>query len=193
LTMTEATGNSLTSEDARVIAAAANDGRISADNVLTWANAMRADRDGTRRTLASLTSIKADLSTEQVHAKVLGRLGINPTPTAPRTVAAADYRPTHVGGGTAPPPPPPASRVDAFGFPVADIPAPVVIQKGKPVSEWTPREQQDAMLRRLGQKFWPGTKPPPAGDTLYFPSPDDVSEFDESTGRWVEKNPYREV
>jgi hypothetical protein len=159
-------------ERGRAVAWAVNTGRIPLDRAPYWLDKLKQNPE---------------------NRTIMAALAPGLIPGAPRTVAAADLRPTLVGGGTAPPPPPPASRVDAFGFPVADIPAPVVIQKGKPVSEWTPSEQQDAMLRRLGQKFWPGTKPPPAGDTLYFPSPDDVSEFDESTGRWVEKNPYREV
>jgi hypothetical protein len=188
--MTEET-KGLTTEDARIIAAAASDRRISADHVLTWASSMKADPAGTRRVLASLPKAWAstDVSpSEQVHNAVLGRLGIKP---APRTVAAAGHEPTLRGGGTAPPPAPPVSRLDAFGFPVADIPKPVVIQKGVPVEQWTERQRQDAMLRKLGPRFFPGTQAPPAGDTVYQPSPNDVSEFRD--GQWVEKHPYREM
>jgi hypothetical protein len=107
-------------------------------------------------------------------------------------VAAADHRPTLVGGG-ATPPPAPAPVVDRFGFPKAQVPDPVVIKKGVDPSQWTQREREDAFQRRLGQKFWPGTKPAPAGDVVYQPSPNDVTEFNESTGQWVEKHPYREI
>jgi hypothetical protein len=60
-------------------------------------------------------------------------------------------------------------------------------------ADWTPRQAQDAMLRRLGRRFWPGTEPPPLGDVVYIPSPNDVARFYESTGQWVEKNPFREI
>jgi hypothetical protein len=112
--------------------------------------------------------------------------------TPPRTLAAAGHEPTVIGGGAAPPPAP-APVLDAFGFPLPQIPAPVVIKQGVPVEQWTQRQREDAMLRRLGPRFWPGTKPPPAGDVVYIPSPNDTSSFDESTGQWREKKPYKEV
>ena len=43
------------------------------------------------------------------------------------------------------------------------------------------------------RRFWPGTEPPPPGDVVYIPSPNDVARFYESTGQWVEKNPFREI
>jgi hypothetical protein len=83
--------------------------------------------------------------------------------------------------------------MDKHGFPMLDMPAPVVIKPGTPPEQWTKRQIEDAMLRRLGQKFWPGTQAPPKGDEIYWPSPNDVARFDEATGEWVEKNPYREI
>jgi hypothetical protein len=69
----------------------------------------------------------------------------------------------------------------------------VRIQAGVPPEQWTEKQRQDAMLRRLGQKFWPGTEKPPAGDVWYTPSPNDVTRYDEATGQWVDKQPYREI
>ncbi|BBY35889.1 hypothetical protein MMAN_58050 [Mycobacterium mantenii] len=48
-------------QDALLVAAAANDGRISPDFVPQWLMAMKADRPGTRKTLASLVSPRADM------------------------------------------------------------------------------------------------------------------------------------
>jgi hypothetical protein len=180
--MTESTG-SLSPEDAKLIAAAVGDGRISDTNVLTWMNAMRADRDGTRRTLHSLPSIKADLSSEQVHAKVLGRLGLAPEPTKPRPVAAAT--PEAIAQERA--------ILDSVGLPVAQTPKPVMIKPGTDPSQWTPEQVQNARLRSLGPRFAEGVPKPPAGPTWYIPSPNDHVRFDEATGQWVEKNPYREL
>jgi hypothetical protein len=167
-------------EDDRIIRAAVKARKISADSVRVWQHAIVADRAGTRRTLAELPA---------------GWLGEDPEREA-RIVAAAalDLDRVNVkGGGTNPPPAAPVGPTDKFGFPVAGIPAPVVLKKGVPPEQWTERQRQDAMLRRLGPRFHPGTEAPPKGDQLYFPSPNDVSRYDEASGQWVEKNPYREI
>jgi hypothetical protein len=136
----------------------------------TLASAVRARRD-----LVEASKRRVD----EVRLQAADRSAID------ATVAAADFRGgTLRGGGTAPPPAPPVSRLDAF-------PAPVVIKKGVTVQQYTDRQRQDAMLRRLGPRFHPGTQPPPPGDVVYQPSPNDVSEFRD--GQWVEKHPYREV
>jgi hypothetical protein len=182
--MTESTG-SLTPEDARIIAAAAKDGRISPDTIDVWCNSMRADRDGTRRMLSSITSIKADLYTaEQVHAAVLGRLGIKPEPTKPRTVAAsgdphADLRERQV--------------LDSLGLPTASTPPPVLLSKGVDVADYNNDQHYSRFLKMLGGQFAKFAGPLPAGDSWYLPSPNDVTRYDEATGQWVEKNPYREI
>ena len=86
--MAEATDHEarrLVQEDARLVAAAANSGRISVDNVPQWMMAMKADRAGTRRTLASLAPVWADMrravgvdpEVEAVHSNVMGRLGLS--------------------------------------------------------------------------------------------------------------------
>ena len=180
----------LVQEDARLVAAAANSGRISVDNVPQWMMAMKADRAGTRRTLASLAPVWADMrraagvdpEVEAVHSNVMGRLGLSTgKPRPARTVQAAS------GFGRQP------SEVLPAPYAQPDVPAPVRIRRGTDPAEWTERQRQDFALRQLGQKFWPGTKPPPAQDVWYQPSPNDVSRYDEATGQWVEKNPYREV
>lgn len=180
----------LVQEDARLVAAAANSGRISVDNVPQWMMAMKADRAGTRRTLASLAPVWADMrraagvdpEAEAVHSNVMGRLGLSTGKLRPARTVEADS-----GFGRQP------GEVLPDPLPRPDIPAPVVIQRGKPQSEWTQREIEDYLQRKLGQKFWPGTKPAPPGDVVYIPSPNDTSFFDESTGHWVEKTPYKEV
>jgi hypothetical protein len=45
----------------------------------------------------------------------------------------------------------------------------------------------------MGQKFFPGTQAPPAGDQIYWPSPNDRSRFDEASGQWIPTGPYREI
>ena len=173
--MAEATDHEarrLVQEDARLVAAAANSGRISVDNVPQWMMAMKADRAGTRRTLASLAPVSADMrravgvdpEVEAVHSNVMGRLGLSTGKPGPaRTVEAAS------GFGRQP------GEVLPSELRTPDMPPPVVIQRGKPKSEWTQREIEDQIQRRLGQKFWPGTKPPPPGDVVYLPSPNDTA------------------
>jgi hypothetical protein len=177
-------------EDRRIAIRAYNDGKLPRHRIDFWVDAMKRDREGNRSVIASLAAglfpvekIAVDNEVDRVHNAVLGRLGIAPTPS-PRTVAAsgdpqADLRERAV--------------LDAFGLPTARTPKPVVIQKGVDPSQWTEKQRQDAALRRLGQKFWPGTEKPPAGDTVYYPSPADPYRFDEATGQWVEKHPYREI
>jgi hypothetical protein len=180
----------LVQEDARLVAAAANSGRISVDNVPQWMMAMKADRAGTRRTLASLAPVRADMrraagidpEVEAVHSNVMGRLGLSTGKPGPaRTVEAAS------GFGRQP------GEVLPNPLSQPDIPPPVVLKRGKPQSEWTKREIEDHLQRKLGRKFWPGTRPSPPGDEIYLPSPADVSRFDEATGQWIPKNPYREI
>jgi hypothetical protein len=69
----------------------------------------------------------------------------------------------------------------------------VVIKPGVDPSQWTPKQIEDARLRSLGPRFFPGTQAPPAGPTWYAPSPNDHVYFDEATDQWIEKNPYREI
>lgn len=187
----------MTEQDARLVVDAANDGRIDPGNVPEWLNAMRADPERTRVTLASLRSVRRDVlaaagidpEIEVTHHKVLQRLGIQ---SAPRTVAAsAELTPYQRA----------VRNADGFGqrsgerladpFAKPDIPAPVRIQRGKPMSEYTDQERADALQRQLGPRFYPGTQPPPKGDKWFQPSMNQPYEFDEATGQWRENPNYR--
>ena len=183
-------------EDRRLVIAAVNDGRLPANKVEFWCAAIPKNREGNRAVIASLAKglrpdqqLAADDSLEAVHDKVLRRAGV---PTQLRSVAASGNEPQIRGGGTAPPPAPPP-RLDAVGLPLPDVPRPVVIKKGTPVEELTERQRQDLMLRRMNPMFHVGTEKVQFGDTVYWPSPNDVVEFNEATGTWVEKRPYREI
>jgi hypothetical protein len=176
--MAESTG--LTPEDARIIAAAANDGRIGADNVHTWCDAMRADRAGTRRTLASLPKAW----TRTVAA------------AKPVSIKAAN-EPTVRGGG-ATPPPAPAPELDAFGFPKARTPEAVRISKGVNPADYTREQHYQAFAHMLGPKFAQGVPRPPAGDTYYAPSPRDPYRWvdnGDGTGQFEPKaeREYKEI
>lgn len=174
-------------QDKRIVAAAINDGRLPAERATFWLDALKRDR-GNRVIIASLApglkpaeTVAADAESERTHTKLMARLGLAPEP---RTVAAsadpfADQRERQV--------------LDAFGLPVAQTPAPVVIQKGTDPADWTREQRADAMQRKLGPRFHPGTKPAPPADVVYIPSPNDPYRWDGSTGQFVEKHPYREV
>jgi hypothetical protein len=75
-------------EDGRTVAAAINAGRFSADSALPWLNALKADREGTKRLLGSLApglpsleEAAADAEMERVHNRVLASLGLKKEPS----------------------------------------------------------------------------------------------------------------
>lgn len=80
--------------------------------------------------------------------------------------------------------------VDMLGLPIPGIPEPVRISRGTPPEQWTEKQRQDAMLRRLGPQFHPGTEAPPAQDVWYQPSPNDHSIYVEGQG-WQPNPDYR--
>jgi len=178
----------LQAEDKRIVAAAINAGKLPANRASFWIDACKRDRARNRAVIAMISPsawvperVAVDSEMERVHNKVMASLG---------------YEPTVTGGGAAPPPPAPAGRYDAHGFPVANVPSPVVLQKrATDPADWTWQQRSDFFQRNiLGGKFKEGTKPPPPlGDVIYWPSPSDTASFDEATGEWVEKNPYREI
>lgn len=176
----------LQAEDKRIVAAAINDGRLPADRATFWLDACKRDRTTNRAVISMLAKglppaakVAADADLQRVHGKVMAGLGL---PTNPlRSVEAAG------GFGQQPGETLPAPYRNPA------CPAPVVIQKGTSPADWTPKQTQDAMLRRLGPRFFPGTEPPPKGDVVYVPSPNDVSAWDEASGTWIEKQPYREI
>ena len=106
----------------------------------------------------------------------MARLGI-PTVESTRTVRAAVSGFGRQPGETLPDP-----------LPRPDIPPPVTIRRGKPVSEYTQREKDDVLQRQLGPAFYRGTKPVPGGDIVYVPSPNDHMRYDEATGQWRSKD-----
>jgi hypothetical protein len=109
-------------DDDKIIKAAVKVGKISGDYVRMWQYAMVADRAGTRRTLAELPA---------------GWMGKDPEHEARVVAAAAGHEPTLRGGGTNPPPAPPA-RVDDMGFPLPDVPRPILVKKGVNPADYTP-------------------------------------------------------
>jgi hypothetical protein len=181
-------------EDKRIVLAAVNQGKLPESRIQFWCDALSRDREGNRQIIASLASyivptpkLVADAGLEQVHDKVLGRLGITPT----RTVAASGHEPTVTGGGATPPPAPPAGEVDAFGFPVPQVPKPVILRRGTNPADYTPEERWRDFAHKLGARFSQNVPRPPAGDEIYIPSPNDFSEF--VNGEWRLKNEYREI
>lgn len=186
-------------EDRRIVHAAVNDGRLTPGKVEFWCEALQRDRDRNRQVLAALApglppdrKLPVDPEAEQVHRNILRRLGVQEP--ARQVQAAADEQPS------------PYQRAvrnsdkfadsssvkrDDLGFPIPDFPRPQLVSRGKPIEEWTEQEKADAVQRQLGQRFHPGTKPPPKGDVYYLPSPNDPFEFDESTGQWRSKPNYK--
>lgn len=186
-------------EDRRVVLAAYNEGKIAGNRIEFWCGALQRDREGNRAVLAALApglppdrKLPVDPEAEQVHRNILRRLGVQEP--ARQVQAAADEQPS------------PYQRAvrnsdkfadsssvkrDDLGFPIPDFPRPQLVSRGKPIEEWTEQEKADALQRQLGQRFHPGTKPPPKGDVYYLPSPNDPFEFDESTGQWRSKPNYK--
>jgi hypothetical protein len=190
-------------EDRRLVAAAFNDGRIV--NCDKWINALAADRTANRALMASLApglppaqKVPVDPELDRVEAQVMARLGPARAPSAQslRTVAAAGTPPAesrpwrHSTSGLRSTGPAATGPLDDLGLPIPGVPDPVRIQRGTPPEQWTQRQQEDFFLRQLGPRFYPGTQPPPQRDVWYQPSPNDVSEFVETTdgqGYWREK------
>ena len=84
-----------------------------------------------------------------------------------------------------------APVLDAFGFPLPQVPKPVQISKGADPADWTKEQQFNDFSHKLGGKFAAGVPKPPAGPGYYWPSPNDVTEFVD--GEWRQKNEYREI
>lgn len=186
-------------EDRRIVHAAFNEGKIGGNKVEFWCDALQRDREGNRAVLAALApglppdrKLPVDPEAEQVHRNVLRRLGVQEP--ARQVQAAADEQPSpyqravrnsdkFADSSTV--------KRDDLGFPIPDFPRPQLVSRGKPIEQWTEQEKADAVQRQLGQRFHPGTKPPPKGDVYYLPSPNDPFEFDESTGQWRSKPNYK--
>ena len=191
-----ADGEKFRAADERTVAAAINAGKIGPGRKHHWLNALRADRPGTTRLLASLApalppaeAVAADADMERVHDRVMASLGIKGAAPSPR---ARTQRPVAAASGFGRQP----GEVRPAELPPPAIPPPVRIVRGKPPEQWTSRERDDALLWRLGGPFRRGLRPPPGGDGWYHPSPNDHSEYDPTTGQWRAKThqqPYREI
>jgi hypothetical protein len=188
--------------DKGLVATAIAQRKIAPARQQRWLEGLKADREGTLRVLASLPGPPdisprrggaPDADLERAHNRVMASLGFKDAASSaqadtPRAVAASS------GFGRQ------AGEVLPSPLPAPGIPPPVRIRVGKPVKDWTQRERDDALQRKLGPAFHGGTNPPPGGDFLYFPSPSDHSEYvhnGDRTGFWREKSiqqqPYREI
>ena len=187
-------------EDRRIVHAAFNEGKIGGNKVEFWCDALQRDRDRNRQVLAALApglpperKLPVDPEAEQVHRNVLRRLGVQEPARQVQAAADDGLTPYQRAVRDADTRRKAEKRVtyDDLGLPIPPIPAPQVVSKGKPVEQWTEQEKADALQRQLGQRFWPGTKPPPKGDVYYQPSPNDPFEYDEASGQWRAKPNYR--
>lgn len=179
----------LVAEDREIVNAAISAGKFGKDRAQFWIDACARDRANNRAAIASLAPVLADRSraagvdpeAEAVHAQVLARLGLAPQP---RTVAAsgdpqADLRERQV--------------LDLVGLPTGQTPPPVLLRKGTDPADYTPEQQYQDFAHKLGGLFAVNVPKPPAGDVVFVPSPNDPYRWDESAGRFVEKNPYKEI
>jgi hypothetical protein len=154
--------------DARLIADAANRGKISVDNVPEWIMAMRADPASTRATIAKLAPWRPRVSDAAtvVYAGVgiedaLRSMGIN----APRGSVSAAAAPL----------PAPGVVTDSIAGTMSTIPAPVRIVRGKDPATWTDAEKNNATVRQM----FPGLRhllpPDPGSAGTYLPTPNQPS------------------
>lgn len=176
----------LVDEDKRIVEAAVAAGKFGQQRKQFWLDACARDRANGRQLIASLAPVLADMrgvdpEAERVHAQVMRQLG---TPTQPRSVAAsgnpfADMRERQV--------------LDEIGLPVAQVPPPVLLRKGTDPADYNREEQYRDFVDKLGLGPRLGVPKPPGADVWYQPSPNDPYRWDESAGRFVEKQPFKEV
>ncbi|MEB3062480.1 hypothetical protein [[Mycobacterium] zoologicum] len=194
----------LVAEDQRLVTAAIADGRILASRGHHWRHVLASDRDANRALLASLASALPPSSREVLasqayspnaeldHIHILGKLGIpvaGPRSTVHASAQSPAPAPTspHVRAGapttqTTPTPQMPLDLIPSF------VPNPIVIRRGKPISEWTQQEISDEYMRRLGPRTSVGLPPAPPEDIVYWPSPNDTFRWNE-TNQQFEANP----
>jgi hypothetical protein len=173
--------------DARLIADAANRGKISVDNLPEWLLAMRADPAGTRATIAKLAPFQPRVSdaASVVYASVgvedaLRSMGVN----APRGSVSAAAAPL----------PAPGVVTDSIGGTMSTIPAPVRIVRGKDPATWTDAEKNNATARQM----FPGLRhllpPDPGSAGYYLPTGSEHSlpvQQPDGTVEWVANPNYR--
>lgn len=180
-------------EDREIVIAAYNAGKITQGRIEFWCDALQKDRAGNRSVIAALApglppreKLTADADLERSHRQVMARLGIQQSPgqQPPRTVAAADRVPHPYELSVRPP-------TDDLGNPLPGIPPPVRYNKGKDPSTWTPEEQSNWFMHRLGGRFAQGVPRPPRRDAWYQPTGVEPYEFDEASGEWRAKPNYQ--
>jgi hypothetical protein len=161
-----------------IAVSAANEGRIPANRIEFWTNALI--RDPSKREL--LESIEpaapqprsvaaAQGSVQDAESKIfatMNRLGMNVTapPPAPAKVAAAAAQAS--------------VPVDKWGAPTRRIPEPVRMVHGKDPRTWTKRERDDALIYRTIPRLRGVVPPPPGGEGIFYPSPNDPYEWVET-------------
>jgi hypothetical protein len=178
--------------DARLIADAANRGKISVDNLPEWILAMRADPAGTRATIAKLAPFQPRVSdaASVVYASVgvedaLRSMGLN----APRgSVSAAPALPAAPGSAV------PQLQYDSAGLPVPPIPAPVRLVSGKDPEAWSKTERDNALLREMFPGLRDRIPPAPGGAGYYQPTPNQRAlpvQLENGDVEWVPNPNYR--
>jgi hypothetical protein len=83
--------------------------------------------------------------------------------------------------------------LDQLGLPVAQVPPPVLLQKGIDPADYNREDQYRDFMHKIGLGRQLGVPRPPAGDSWYQPSPNDPYRWDASAGRFVEKQPFHEA
>lgn len=171
-------------DDKRLVNAAVADGRIAAASKGKWLGYLRADREGTKRVIASLApglppeqssaagaADGVDADAQRAYDGVMASLaGLGFKPESKPVQAA---RPVGQNVGSLRDAP---TRPDGM-----------VCVRGRPPEQWTAQEQEDAMLWRLGGRFRAGLRPPPEA-IYYTPNPGgkstDYVDHGDGTGHW---------
>jgi hypothetical protein len=182
----------LAPQDAALVAAAANDGRIASDNVVDWVCAMIADPAGTRAAIAKLAPLPTIVSKAAGVAygqrgveETLRRMGVN----APPGSVAAAAAPLPAPGSALPQLP-----YDSVGLPIPPIPGPVRLVSGKPPEEWTKTERDNALLRQMFPGLRDRIPPAPGSVSVYQPTGREHSlpvQHENGDIEWVPNPNYR--
>jgi hypothetical protein len=191
-----AAATDLHAADVRLVNAAVAAGKFPASRKQHWLNALSEDRAGATRAIESMVSIPASLrpaddvadpEVEQVHCKVLARLGIK---EPARTVAASGAP----ASGLRSTGPAATGPVDDLGLEISQLPPPVRLVRGKPPEQWTSEERSNWFLHQLGGRFTRGVPKPPGSAGWYLPSPDSPYEAvdkGDGTVEWRAKPDYQ--
>jgi hypothetical protein len=172
--------------DARLIADAANKGKISIDNVPEWILAMRADAAGTRAAIARLAPLPTILSGPASVAyaqhgvdETLRRMGIAPSP---RKVEAA-------------PAPLPAAEVVTGNISQVLPGGPIrFVTEGRAPEQWTPAERNAETAKRMFPGLASHFGPAPGKVFQYLPTGNEThlpTQAADGSIEWVERPGYK--